>query len=186
MLVLVVCMVAAAAAAPARYDQRQEGEMNVRADVQNVVLLVAIPQKLPFSVSLLDGLFKNSKHAELQERADVHSMESFVEPSTPYRVEISGDAGTSAPDVRPVSGHRYVDEVVIAGRRAVDDSLKLLGAQEQCGPGRARDEEGFCRDVPDPPESPEVEVDKPKQDPAAETASAVLEDKNRTVIKPAS
>lgn len=164
MLVVFACLLAAAAAAPARYNQRQEGEMNLRADVQNVVFIVAIPSKLPFSLSGLDGLFKSAKRnsdhePELQERADVHAMESFIEPSTPYHVEISGDGlRTPAPDVKPVSGNRYItDEVVIAGRRNsnknveadVGDGVKLLGAMEQCGPGRARDSEGVCREVPE-------------------------------------
>lgn len=138
------CALAAAVAAPATtYDERQDGEFNVRADVQNVVLLVAVPQKTQLPSSIFDGFFKNVKPAresELQERADIHLMEAFVEPSTPYRVEIGSE------------GDRYADgdgravEVVIAGRRhqntevqSEGDEIKLLGATEQCGPDRERD-----------------------------------------------
>lgn len=154
MLSLLLC-VAAAAAAPATYDQRQDGDYNVRADVQNVVLLVALPQKVPLnlnSLSLLDGLglFKNAKpETEIQQRSDFRVMEAFVEPPTPYRVEI-GESTRILPD-----GDGGV-EVVIAGRRAAGveaepaDELKLLGATEQCGPGRVRDAETLtCIDQPE-------------------------------------
>lgn len=65
-------------------------------------------------------------------------MEAFVEPSTPYRVEI-GAGDRSASDARAV-------EVVIAGRRRLEtdsqeqdeDEFKLIGATENCGPDRVR------------------------------------------------
>jgi hypothetical protein len=138
------CALAAAAAAPVTYDQRQDGDLNVRADVQNVVLLVALPQKmsLPGGIpsSLLEGLFKEVKpSSDIQERADVRVMEAFVEPNTPYKVEIGSSGRDADADGRAV-------EVVIAGRRrqgvevaAEAEELKLLGATEQCGPDRERD-----------------------------------------------
>lgn len=151
MLSLLLC-VAAAAAFPATYDQRQDGDVNVRADVQNVLLIVALPQKVPLglnSLSLLDGLFKNAKpESQAQQRSDLRVMEAFVEPPTPYQVEIGESTRTE-------DGGRRM-EVVIAGRRAsgVDaepaDELKLLGATEQCGPGRVRDTETLtCIDRPE-------------------------------------
>ncbi|XP_035435949.2 uncharacterized protein LOC118266612 [Spodoptera frugiperda] len=139
MLLALACLIATAAAAPATYDQRQDGEVNVQADVQNVLLLVAVPKKLP--INLFDLLSKSNKPLdrdhEIQERSDVRVMEAFVEPSTPYRVEI-GAGDRSASDGRAV-------EVVIAGRRRLEadpdeqDELKLLGATENCGPERMRD-----------------------------------------------
>lgn len=142
---ILACIFAVAAAAPATYDQRQDGDFNVRADVQNVVFLVAYPQKFPsIPPELLDGLFKNAKQNEpvLQDRADIHVMEAFVEPSTPYHVEI-GDTNSYDGDGRAV-------EVVIAGRRRMENEpqedsevsgqeFKLLGATEQCGPDMERD-----------------------------------------------
>ncbi|KAI5632735.1 hypothetical protein NE865_14549 [Phthorimaea operculella] len=142
-MLLLACLacLAAATAAPATYDQRQDGGLNVRADVQNVVFVVALPSKM--TLPLLDGLIKSAKDHEpaLQQRSDVRVMEAFVEPSEPYHVEI-GDAGRAV-------------EVVIAGRRRLDselqseaepDELKLLGATEQCGPGRERDPDTLaCR-----------------------------------------
>ncbi|CAD0196953.1 unnamed protein product [Chrysodeixis includens] len=158
MLLALACLFAAAAAAPARsgpsetYDQRQDGELNVRADVQNVVFLVAIPNKLPLDL-VFDMFSKDNSGSkwdtdqDLQDRSDVHVMDAFVEPSTPYRVEI-GAAERSAGDGRAA-------EVVIAGRRRLEadsqerDELKLLGATENCGPERMRDSETLmCIDRP--------------------------------------
>lgn len=145
-MLIFACILAVAAAAPATYDQRQDGETNVRADIQNVVLLVAYPQKLPSIPIELWGLLKNAKQnePELQDRADIHVMEAFVEPSTPYHVEI-GDTNSYDGDGRAV-------EVVIAGRRSMvpepqednrsessGEEYKLIGATEQCGPDRERD-----------------------------------------------
>lgn len=139
MLLILACLFAAAAAAPAIYDQRQDGEVNVQADVQNVVFLVAVPKKLP--LNMFDLFSKSHKPLDrdhdIQERSDVRVMEAFVEPNTPYRVEI-GAGDRSAGDGRAV-------EVVIAGRRRLEsdsdeqDEFKLLGATENCGPERKRD-----------------------------------------------
>ncbi|XP_026760081.2 uncharacterized protein LOC113519226 [Galleria mellonella] len=146
---LLTGVLAAAVAAPATYDQRQDGDFNVRADVQNVLFLIALPEKTPMSSGLL-GYLKNSKpnhDHQMQERADIHIMEAFVEPNTPYHVEI----GTASD--RSAEGDGRAVEVVIAGRRnnisneAQDDELKLLGATEQCGPDRERDPVTLtCRD----------------------------------------
>ncbi|XP_068629924.1 uncharacterized protein [Battus philenor] len=149
MLLVLACLVAAAVAAPS-YDQRQEGEFNVRADVQNVVFLVAIPQKMSLPSSFLDNFLKRSKQAtneDIQERADIQVMKEFVEPNTPYRVEIGSVSDRSA------EGDGRAVEVVIAGRRRLEtepperDEYKLLGANEQCGPDRERDPDTLtCRD----------------------------------------
>lgn len=173
-MLILACILAVAAAAPATYDQRQDGEFNVRADVQNVVFLVAYPQKIPgFLPGLLNVLVKNAKQNEpvLQDRADIHVMEAFVEPSTPYRVEI-GDTNSYDGDGRAV-------EVVIAGRRRMEnepqednrsevsgEEYKLIGATEQCGPDMERDPVTFgCRMRSQPiEESPAPEL--PKEKPA--------------------
>lgn len=168
--VVLTCALAAAAAAPATYDQRQDGELNVRADVQNVVLLVAMP-KTQLPASLFDSFFKNVKPAsesEVQERADIHVMEAFVEPNTPYRVEIGAEGD------RLSEGDGRAVEVVIAGRRhanteaQAEDEIKLLGATEQCGPDRERDPVTLtCRwraAQPDEDSSPPAET-KPEEKP---------------------
>ncbi|VVD02250.1 unnamed protein product [Leptidea sinapis] len=137
-MLIILALVTVAAAAPATYDQRQEGDLNIQADVQNVIFLVAIPQKIPNSLLDLSWLKHAKQNDDVQERADVHVMEAFVEPNTPYRVEIGegerreeGDSGTG--------------EVVIPGRRRLEvdasdkDEYKLIGATEQCGPDRVRD-----------------------------------------------
>lgn len=161
MLPLILASVlAVAAAAPATYDQRQDGDFNVRADVQNVVLLIAVPQKMIPS-GLLDGFLKRSKqrnNEDIQERADVQIMDAFVEPNTPYQVEIGPGSDRSA------SGEGRAVEVVIAGRRQPEepherDEYKLLGATEQCGPGRERDPDTLtCRDRPDADDADDGDV----------------------------
>ncbi|XP_049867589.1 uncharacterized protein LOC126367858 [Pectinophora gossypiella] len=139
-LACIVSALAVAAAAPATYDQRQDGDFNVRADVQNVVLVVAMPQKMSLPADILDFLkhSKRNRDSEIQDRADIHVMEAFVEPSEPYHVEI-GETRNAGGDGRAV-------EVVIAGRRRLEaepqpeqDEYKLIGATEQCGPDRERD-----------------------------------------------
>ncbi|KPJ06276.1 hypothetical protein RR48_14718 [Papilio machaon] len=150
--IVLASVLAAAIAAPATYDQRQDGDFNVRADVQNVVLLIAVPQKMIPS-GLLDGFLKRSKQRtndDIQDRADVQIMDAFVEPNTPYQVEIGPGSERSA------SGDGRAVEVVIAGRRRLEaepqerDEYKLLGATEQCGPGRERDPDTLtCRDRAD-------------------------------------
>lgn len=160
MLVL-ACLFAVAAAAPATYDQRQDGDFNVRADVQNVVLVVAYPQKMSGVPMWLQGLMKSSGKNGLQERSDFHVMEAFVEPNTPYHVEIGESSRHAEGDGRAV-------EVVIAGRRRLEtepeheqDEYKLLGATEQCGPDRERDPVTLtCRAIQ---QSSDQDADTPKQ-----------------------
>lgn len=158
-MLLLLGLFAVAAAAPASYDQRQDGDFNVRADVQNVVFLIAIPQKMGVPASLLDGFLKRSKqraNEDALERADVQVMEAFVEPDTPYQVEIGPGSDRSAG-----AGGRTA-EIVIAGRRRLEtepaeearDEYKLLGATEQCGPDRERDPVTLtCRDRARPSET---------------------------------
>ncbi|CAK1545174.1 unnamed protein product [Leptosia nina] len=154
---LILALVGLAAAAPATYDQRQDGEFNVQADVQNVVFLVAVPQKIPNSLLDLSWL-KSAKNDDIQERADIHVMEAFVEPNTPYRVEI----GTEGE--KKVEGDGRHAEVLI-GRKPIEaeedgdkNEFKLIGATEQCGPNRVRDPLTLmCIDQPeDPTRTPEV------------------------------
>ncbi|XP_022120444.1 uncharacterized protein LOC110996876 [Pieris rapae] len=160
-MLLVLAFVSLAFAAPATYDQRQDGEVNVQADVQNVVLLVAIPQKIPSSLLDLSWL-KSAKEGndDIQERADVHVMEAFVEPSTPYRVEI----GTEGE--KKVEGDGRNAEVLIPGRKPIEaeepedkNEFKLIGAMEQCGPDRMRDPVTLmCVDEPEAPSTRAPEV----------------------------
>ncbi|KAG6448315.1 hypothetical protein O3G_MSEX005462 [Manduca sexta] len=169
MFLIVACLLATAAAAPATYDQRQEGDFNLRADVENVLFVVAIPQKVNIPLDLLEDFMKTSKRhvnqPQIQERADVQLMEAFVEPSTPYQVEIGSGSRNAEGDGRAV-------EVVIAGRRRLDpeahpekDELKLLGATEQCGPDRERDPVTLtCRMRSQPEPGAEVEVEDNKED----------------------
>ncbi|XP_073943693.1 uncharacterized protein [Choristoneura fumiferana] len=180
--ILAFCLLAAAAAAPATYDQRQDGDFNVRADVQNVVLVVAYPSKMKVPISELFDSFKNAnKEYGFQERADVRITEAFVEPNTPYRVDIGSDS------------ERYADsdgrnvEVVIAGRRRLEaeptveldgekEEYKLLGALEQCGPEGERDPVTLaCRPrAPEPEPSPMQPNEPQKPEEHEKTEPAVV------------
>lgn len=144
MLLLLTCLVAFAAARPASFDQRQDGELNVQADVKNIMLLIVLPQKSPSSIYeiLLSRNKDQERKPSLQERSDSHLMEAFVEPNTPYQVDI----GTVKERLADSDGGKI--EVVIAGKRRLDsdsevqgetDEMKLIGATEQCGPDRERD-----------------------------------------------
>ncbi|KAM3963007.1 uncharacterized protein ACR2FA_002769 [Aphomia sociella] len=164
---LLTCVIGAAIAAPASYDQRQDGDFNVRADVQNVLFLIALPEKIPSSDLL--GFLKSSKRHhdnQLQERADIHVMDAFVEPNTPYHVEI----GTASD--RSAEGDGRAVEVVISGRRNIssdsqEDELKLLGATEQCGPDRERDPVSLtCRDKQTETKVESVKTDSKVNEPA--------------------
>ncbi|XP_072944085.1 uncharacterized protein [Epargyreus clarus] len=164
MLLILVCCLAAAAAAPATYDQRQTGEANHFGEIKNVAILVALPQNLPsIPLDILDGLVKlksNGREAA-QDRADVQLTGAFVEPSTPYKVEIGLDGSE-----RSAAGDGRAVEVVIAGRRRSEvepqpekDEVKLLGATEECGPDRVRDSVTLmCRQRSEiqPEKTPEV------------------------------
>lgn len=141
MLLILTCLIMSAAAVPVSYDQRQDGEENIRTDIENVVFLIAVPQKMNIPLDMF-GLLRTNKgnnQPEIQDRADVQVMEAFVEPNTPYRVEIGTNNRLTEGDGRAV-------EIVIPGRKYTDpeaevnpDELKLLGATEQCGPERERD-----------------------------------------------
>ncbi|CAH2086173.1 unnamed protein product [Euphydryas editha] len=145
MFLLFACLLAAAAAAPS-YDQRQDGKYNVLAELQNVVVIIGLPKKLPFG-NVLGLLTRNSKtgndNIQAQDRADTQVMKAFVEPNTPYRVDIDSESDRS---VDSDGDSIHDSEVVIAGRRRLEtepqhqeDEMKLIGATEQCGPDRERD-----------------------------------------------
>ncbi|XP_037973927.2 uncharacterized protein LOC119693719 [Plutella xylostella] len=158
-LLALLTVAAAAAAAPVLVDQRQDGDLNFQADVKNVVLIVALPQqKAPASLGLQDlGLYLNgltkSADGKVQERGAVRVLEAFVEPPTPYRVEIGGERAGGEGRTVTIAGRRAAVEAEAAA--AGDDELKLLGATEQCGPGRRRDPASLaCRDDPAPPAPP--------------------------------
>ncbi|XP_023935739.1 uncharacterized protein LOC112044214 [Bicyclus anynana] len=134
---LIACTLAAVAAAPATYDQRQDGEGNVQMDLKDIMFIVGVPKNIPNE--LLSLFLKSAKRSGdqpiAQDRADTQ-LTAFVEPSTPYRVIIGGE------------GERLVETdgsnaIVIAGRRRLEaeepDEMKLIGATEQCGPERRRD-----------------------------------------------
>lgn len=100
--VLIMSVWSCASAAPAvKYDQRQEGDVNVRADLENFVILI-IPTTNTNSLGLLDLLTKAipNKNAIKNKRGDKKPVaaiipneeesQHFIESKTaPYHVDIS-------------------------------------------------------------------------------------------------
>lgn len=95
----VLIMAAETLAAPAvKYDQRQEGDVNVRADLENFVILI-IPTSSSNSLGLLDLLTKAIPNkGALKKRAEMkkpiitteEETQHFIESKTaPYHVDIS-------------------------------------------------------------------------------------------------
>lgn len=86
------------AAPTVKYDQRQEGDVNVRADLENFVILI-IPTSQTNSLSLLDFLSKaipnksalKNKRGEIKKQSPgEEETQHFIESKTaPYHVDIS-------------------------------------------------------------------------------------------------
>lgn len=237
---LVLAFFALASSAPTTYDQRQDGGVNVRADLQNLLIVAVVPKMSEGGNSLLLDVLgtaferKHLKNANrrnqivesepLDDQDADKGIEAFVEPKTPYQVDISEAKSNLAklypaevqlsedflpqsksafspvlkvspdespvPNVVPVKDNNYVNdltrdariiEVVEIGDNLTvvndkdeekvdvpeaaeslpeftgknissknqDSGLLLLGAMEQCGPDRYRDDEGVCRFIED-------------------------------------
>lgn len=98
--IAVLIMVAETIAAPAvKYDQRQEGDVNVRADLENFVILI-IPTSNSNSLGLLDlltkaipnksALKKRTEHLKKPIISTEEDTQHFIESKTaPYHVDIS-------------------------------------------------------------------------------------------------
>lgn len=153
-----------------KYDQRQEGEFNVRADLENFVILLipTSPSTAPTpTLGLLDllsksiPLRKHNKHATVKKDP---TIESFIESKTaPYHVDIDNngeDNKKQHPELNAAAARlsrafviTVPHEVVVAKKdlkkkyvKEVEGEMKLLGAEnEQCGPGLSRDHDGICR-----------------------------------------
>lgn len=109
------------------YDQRQEGKYNVRADLDNFVILV-VPQNPSSAFNILDLLTKstggkkkahakhsNKKHSIASDSRHHHShhqqpetqsyhvskpiTDQFIEGRTPYRVDISSIESSAVPEM---------------------------------------------------------------------------------------
>ncbi|KAI4462230.1 ribulokinase [Holotrichia oblita] len=78
-----------------KIDQRQEGDINVRADLENFVILIIPTTSSNFG--LIDLLSKaipiknlKRKHQIKQHQGDLHETQNFIESKTaPYHVDIS-------------------------------------------------------------------------------------------------
>lgn len=115
--------------APANYDQRQDGKLNVHAKLENLVLVVA-----PSSSSVggsLDFEFPGILDQDLNFRKSIHADKTEEKP----------EALNSERDQDPGSF-----EEISKDHGFKKDELTLIGdAIENCGPGRYRDGLGICR-----------------------------------------
>lgn len=130
---------------PPLYDQRQEGGWNVRADLKNFVVVI-VPRATAPQASLLDLLTRALRPTPLAH---------FVQSKTaPYHVDISQGgaahlrqdeilATQSPPPPEAVQGRAL--NIVLNVPDNEGESMTLLGAREQCGPGMRRDALGVCR-----------------------------------------
>ncbi|XP_014203482.1 uncharacterized protein LOC106635842 [Copidosoma floridanum] len=151
--------VAMSQAAPTTYDQRQEGDVNVKVDLDNFVILIArqVPTLDVFG-TMSQLLLADSKHSQVDsESKTVPEDEVATKP-----VE-EGNTEQETRTIGPVAGEgekllaRGIEEaarkVKTPGKyklvEAVEEpqSLKLVGdAVENCGPGRSRDRSGLCEE----------------------------------------
>lgn len=93
-LINYVCPVPVPNSAGVKIDQRQEGDINVRADLENFVILIIPTTSTNFG--LIDLLSKaipiknlKRKH-QIKQQGDSHETQNFIESKTaPYHVDIS-------------------------------------------------------------------------------------------------
>lgn len=158
-----------------KYDQRQEGDINVRADLENFVILV-IPTSPNHNIGLFDLLAKAIPVKSPKKKQHVkESTENFIESKTaPYHVDISRSESHLQPQIekneeilnlRPKNEGkreigRFAKAILITApldeeleqkdeSRKIVNELQLLGAEfEQCGPDGFRDSQGRCRYTP--------------------------------------
>lgn len=91
--VLIMSMSLVQTAPTVKYDQRQEGDVNVRADLENFVILI-IPTSQTNSLGLLDLLSKaipnKSKKRADNKKQNEEETQHFIESKTaPYHVDIT-------------------------------------------------------------------------------------------------
>lgn len=158
------------------YDQRQEGEWNVRADLKNFLILI-IPTKQNSSPptgapTLLDFISKSvpkAQHVKAAHPAKTEGQETihFIESKTaPYHVDLTKTklqekkaARLARAVVLNVPEEKFVlssteDHKKVVKKdnkkkvKDVSKEMTLLGSEnEQCGPGLIRDSLGICRVV---------------------------------------
>lgn len=161
LVVCFVCFVALSHSAPSRvkYDQRQEGDLNVRADLENFVILV-IPTNAgasPSTLGLLDLLSKaipmrsNNKRQKtvrrpvqptpslLEDSGEVDALDdtqSFIESKTaPYHVDITKSRKNLA-KLHPKTQDGGQEELLVS------PNLSLIKAAEEEDAGVEHNEDG--------------------------------------------
>ncbi|XP_011308886.1 uncharacterized protein [Fopius arisanus] len=117
-LLLVFAFLALANSSPVKYDQRQDGKLNVHAKLENLLLIVAPSGSHPGSIDF--------------------DLPGILEHELDFRSAAQENGKTSQPGdhFQEIGEHHQFQK----------DELKLIGdAIENCGPGRYRDSVGICR-----------------------------------------
>ncbi|XP_077296315.1 uncharacterized protein LOC143918341 isoform X2 [Arctopsyche grandis] len=124
--------IALTSAAPATYDQRQDGSVNVRADLQNFVVIAVIP-KMEGGSLLLDNFNRRTQTIDSEqiddqepEKIDARVAEPFLEPKTPYHVDIS-QAKSNLAQLYPIESK---SEVIVPQTKSAVSPLLVLSSDE--------------------------------------------------------
>ncbi|XP_063972815.1 uncharacterized protein LOC135160319 isoform X2 [Diachasmimorpha longicaudata] len=129
-LPLVIGILAVASATPVKYDQRQDGKLNLHAKLENLLVVVA-PSSGSTGGSIdfdLPGILDHDLDFRRSSAQATNAEEKRIEKPEEVNVE-----------------HRKY-EVIGEDAKFKRDELKLIGdAIENCGPGRYRDGVGICR-----------------------------------------
>ncbi|KAK0082793.1 hypothetical protein PV325_009832 [Microctonus aethiopoides] len=149
----VLCsIIAVSFAAPIHYDQRQDGQLNVHANLENFVIIIAPisdtpstssqapPDLTEFSLTgLLEAfesrknLIKNNKLEHKNEKKNIEAIPEVLQNYSINEEEHPKETRSlkTKPAKKKVTG---ITELTLIG-----DSI------ENCGPGRIRDRSGICQ-----------------------------------------
>ncbi|XP_011506286.1 PREDICTED: uncharacterized protein LOC105368855 [Ceratosolen solmsi marchali] len=174
LLLIVLSVLGYARTAPTTYDLRQDGDLNVKVDLENFVILVARPPSALDIFGSMSQLLAESRRAQAEsaesaEAAVVVAATAAETATIPERADTKSapDSAKSLEERAPEKSARSLEDVVASLRSLRDEaeaknaggkykivesveepqSLKLVGdALENCGPGRSRDRQGVCQD----------------------------------------
>ncbi|XP_015111563.1 uncharacterized protein LOC107037505 [Diachasma alloeum] len=129
-LPLVIGILAVASASPVKYDQRQDGKLNLHAKLENLLLVVAPSSGSP------SGSIDFDLPGILDQDLDFRRSGIQASNAEERRIEKLEEANVEDRKL----------EVLGEEAKFKRDELKLIGdAIENCGPGRYRDGVGICR-----------------------------------------
>ncbi|XP_022900112.1 uncharacterized protein [Onthophagus taurus] len=110
-----------------KFDQRQDGNLNVRTDLQNIVVIIAPPPNGSLIDLLISGFFKglsrkhqHRPHVAVVKNDDEQETQNFIESKTaPYHVDLTKRDGNGKNKIRP---DVEKTQEVLVGRGKFDDT----------------------------------------------------------------